>query len=124
MDLGDFENSGFHLLCLARLNLTSLEFTLVYLVKPFSKSISEPLPTGTTSLPLAMSDGILIEFNSEPDQEHVLVDLDVQDDNNVNSCVFIQRMWMPRLVNHQSLSPRWSYRWMIPQLLGCIGRQT
>jgi hypothetical protein len=51
------------------------------MVKPISKSISEPLPT--TSQPLPMSEGILIDFHSEHDHEHVLVDLDVQDDNNV-----------------------------------------
>ena len=60
----------------------SLESAPLSMVKPISKSISEPLPT--TSLPLAMSEGILIDFHSEPDREtHVLVDLDVQDDNNV-----------------------------------------
>ena len=60
-----------------KIHSTPLEST-PSMVKPISKSISEPLPT--TSLPLAMSEGILIDFHSEPDQEHVLVDLD---DNNV-----------------------------------------
>jgi hypothetical protein len=64
-----------------KIHLTPLESTPVSMLNPISKSISEPLPT--TSLPLALSDGILIDFHSEPDQEHVLVDLDVQDDNNV-----------------------------------------
>ena len=64
-----------------KIHLTPLESTPVSMVKPISKSISEPLPT--TSIPLSMSEGILIDFLSEPDQEHVLVDLDVQDDNNV-----------------------------------------
>ena len=30
-----------------------------------------------------MSEGILVDFHSEPVQEHVSVDLDVQDDNDV-----------------------------------------
>ena len=64
-----------------KIHLKPLESTPVSMVKPISKSISEPLPT--TSLPLPMSEGILIDFHSEPDQEHVLVDLDVQDDSNV-----------------------------------------
>ena len=57
------------------------ESTPTSMVTPISKSISEPLPI--TSPPLAMSEGKLIDFHSGPDQEHVLVDLDVQDDNNV-----------------------------------------
>ena len=69
-------------------HLTPLECTPVSMVKPISKSISEPLPT--TSLPLAMSEGILIDFHSEPDREHVLVDLDVQDDNNVPQHEFVR----------------------------------
>ena len=64
-----------------KISLTPLESTPVSMLKPISKSISEPLPT--TSIPLPMSEGILIDFHSEPDQEHVLVDLDVQHDNNV-----------------------------------------
>ena len=64
-----------------KIHLTPLESAPVSMVKPISKSISEPLPT--TSVPLATSEGILIDFHSEPDQERVLVDLDAQDDNNV-----------------------------------------
>ena len=57
------------------------ESTPATLATPISKSISEPLPT--TLLSLAMSEGKLIDLHTELDQEHVLVDLDVQDDNNV-----------------------------------------
>ena len=71
-----------------KINLTPFESATVSMVQPISKSISEPLPT--TSLPLAMSEGILIDFHSEPDQEHVLVDLDVQDDNNVPQHEFVR----------------------------------
>ena len=71
-----------------KINITPHESAPVSMVKPISKSISEPLPT--TSLPLAMSEGILIDFHSEPDQEHVLVDLDVQDDNNVPQHEFVR----------------------------------
>ena len=46
-----------------------------------SKSISEPLPI--TSLPLSMSEGKLIDFQSEHEQEHVSTDMGVQVDNNV-----------------------------------------
>ena len=49
--------------------------------KPISKSISEPLPI--TPLPSSMVEAKLIDFHSEPQPEHVLVNLDVQDDNNV-----------------------------------------
>ena len=62
-----------------KIHLTPLESAPVSMVKPISKSVSEPLPT--TSQPLAMSEGILIDFHSEHDHEHVLVDLDMQNDN-------------------------------------------
>ena len=64
-----------------KIHLTPLESTPASVATPISKSISEPLPT--TPLPLAMSEGKLVDFHSVPDREHVLVDLDARDENNV-----------------------------------------
>ncbi|KAF8804465.1 hypothetical protein BYT27DRAFT_7193938 [Phlegmacium glaucopus] len=64
-----------------RIHFTPLESTLTSMAKPISKSVSKPLPL--IPLPLPMSEGKLIDFHSGPEEEHVLVDLDVQDDDNV-----------------------------------------
>jgi len=57
------------------------ESTPVTMAKPTSKSILEPVPIIALPLPLSLSEGKLIDFHSAPEEEHVLVDLDVQDDN-------------------------------------------